>query len=158
MCDWCPNRSKRHVTQNQTTATPLEIHNLLSTTQQNNWLAGQTRPDLNCQISLARRCTARTTVGQIRRTNAWVSREHQFADLKLTFLNNPPEQLRLVIHTDYFSRDPDGIGRTKIGYIIGTTNPSELQRAPWAPLCGKRTKLKQRCTYTSGLRHLEWIM
>ena len=34
-------------------ATPIEIHDHLSTTQEGNWLAGQTRPDSSCQISLA---------------------------------------------------------------------------------------------------------
>ena len=47
-------------------ATPFEIHNHLSTTQQGNWLAGQTRPDLNCQINLAQQYMPSCTVGQIR--------------------------------------------------------------------------------------------
>ena len=51
-------------------ATPFEIHNHLSTTQQSKWLAGQTRPDLSCQISLAQQCLPSPTVAHIRGANA----------------------------------------------------------------------------------------
>ena len=132
--------------------------NHLSTTQQGNWLSGQTRPDLSCQLGLAQQYMPSPTVGQIPRANAWVCRADQFADLKLTFLSIPPEQLRFVIHTDCSSKDQDGTGRTQGGYIIGTTDPSmgAGHVAPWAH------KLKQGCTSTlageakalsSGLGH-----
>ena len=44
-------------------STPFEIHNHLFTTQQGNWLAGQTRPDSSCQFSLAQYCMPTPTVG-----------------------------------------------------------------------------------------------
>ena len=104
-------------------ATPLEIHNHLSTIQQGNWLAGQSLADLSCQISLAQQCMPSPRVGQIQRANAWVRLAHQFADLKLTFLSIPPEKLRFVSRTDYSSKDQDGTGRTQGGYIIGSDRP-----------------------------------
>ena len=107
-----PTKTRRNAKPNDC-ATPFEIHNHPSATQQGNRLAGQTRPDLSCQISTA-----------VRRAHASVRRAHQFADLKLTFLSIPPEQLRFVLHTDYSSKDQDGIGRTQGGYIIGATDPS----------------------------------
>ena len=89
------HRLKRDGTQNRTTAPPFEIHNHLSTTQQGNWMAGQARPDLSCQISLAQQCVPSPTMGQIQKANAWVRRAHQFADLKLTFLSIPPEDFSI---------------------------------------------------------------
>ena len=110
-------------------STPFEIHNHLFTTQQGNWLAGQTRPDSSCQFSLAQYCMPTPTVGQIRRANACVRRVHQFADLKLTFLSIPPEQLRFVIHTDFSSKYQDETGRAK-GEHYWATNPS-MERDMW---------------------------
>ena len=107
-------------------ATPFEIHNHLSTTQQGNLVGWADRAIfLSCQISLAQQYMPSPTV-QIRSANAWVRRTHQVADLKLTFLNIPPEQLRFVTHTDYSSKDQDGTGRTQGGYIVGATDPSML--------------------------------
>ena len=85
-------------------ATPLEIHNHLSANSQRNWLAGQTVPDLNCQISLAQQCMPMPTVGQIRQANQWVRCSRQFADLHLKFLSIPLRDLRFVEHTDYSSK------------------------------------------------------
>ena len=89
--------------------------------------------------------------------------------MKLTFLSIAPEKHRLVTHTDYSSKDQDGIGRTQGGYITGATDPSMRagEMAPWSPLVWKSHKLEQGCTSTlageakslsSGLGHLEWIM
>ena len=105
-------------------ATPFEIHNHLSTPQQSNWLAGQTRSDLNCQISLAQLCMPSPTVEQIRRATAWVRRTHQFKDLTLTFFEHSSRETRFVTQTDYSSKDPGGTGRTQGGYSIAATDPS----------------------------------
>ena len=73
------NQPEQDATQNQTTVPLLfEIHNRLSTTQQGNWLARQTRTDLSCHTSLAQQCVPNPTVEQIRRANAWIRRAHQF--------------------------------------------------------------------------------
>ncbi|CAK0795301.1 unnamed protein product [Prorocentrum cordatum] len=116
-------------------ALPSEVHNHISTTQQGNWLAGQTRPDLSCQISFSQQIMPHPTVGQIRRSNAWVRRAKQFHEISVTFQSIVPERLRFVCHSDYSSKDLDGTGRTQGGYIIGE---SKLLKA--------------------SLGHLEWIM
>lgn len=148
-------------------ALSYEVHNHISA--QGNWLADQTRPDLSCQISFAQQIMPNPTVGQIRKSNAWVRRAKQFADLSVTFHNIPPEELRFVCHSDYSSKDLDGTGRTQAGYIIGAIDSTMAQGAvaQWGPLVWKSQKLKQGCTSTlagegkdvrSALGHLEWIM
>ncbi|CAK0792131.1 unnamed protein product, partial [Prorocentrum cordatum] len=150
-------------------ALPSEVHNHISTTQQGNWLAGQTRPDLSCQISFSQQIMPHPTVGQIRRSNAWVRRAKQFHEISVTFQSIVPERLRFVCHSDYSSKDLDGTGRTQGGYIIGATDPSMAKGllAPWCPLVWKSQKIKQGCTSTlageskllkASLGHLEWIM
>ena len=67
-------------------------------------------------------CAPRPADGQIRWANARVCRAHQFADMELTFLSIPPEKLRFVTHTDYYSKDHDGTGRTQGGYITYVTS------------------------------------
>ena len=84
--DGCQTSQTRRYAEADDSATPFEIHKHLSTTQQGNWLAGQTRPDLSCQVILAQQCMPSSTVEQ----TAWVCRDHQFADLKLTCLSIPP--------------------------------------------------------------------
>ena len=94
-------------------ATTFEIHNHLNVLQQGNWLAGQTRPDLNCQIRRAQQCMPTPTSGQIREAKQRVRRARQFADSHLTFWSIPLRDLRFVAHTDYSSNDQDGSGRTQ---------------------------------------------
>ena len=68
-------------------------------------LVGWTDTARCCQISLAQQCMSSPTVG---RANVLARRAHQSAELTLTFLSIPPEQLRFVIHTDCSSKDQDG--------------------------------------------------
>lgn len=116
---------------------PYEVHNHISATQ--NWLAGQTRPDVSCQISFAHQVMPNPTAGQIRKSSAWVRRAKQFADLFVTFHSIPAEELRFVCHSDYSSKDLDGTGWTHAGYITGATDSTIAQgaMAPWGALVWK---------------------
>ena len=114
-------------------ALPSEISGFLSTTQQGNWLQGQTRPDLSVQISLAQQLMPTPTVGQIKNANAWTRRAKQFSDTVIYFNPVPVEQLSFIVHTDYSSKDQDGSGRTQGGYIIGVTDSGMA--------CGKMSSL-----------------
>ena len=91
-------------------ATTFEIHNHLNMLQQGNWLAGQTRPDLNCQIRRPQQCMPTPTSGQIREANQRVRRARSS---QLTIWSIPLGDLRFVAHTDYSSNDQDGSGRTQ---------------------------------------------
>ena len=115
-------------------ATPFGNDSHLSTTQQGNWLAEQTRPELSCQMSLVDQCMPSPTVGQIPRANRWVRRARQFADLRWMFLGILPKDLCFVVHPDYPSKDQDETGRTEGGYIIVATNPTMNAGAlaPWS--------------------------
>ena len=143
-------------------ATPIEVHNHLSSTPTRQ-LVGWADTAC-CQISLAQQCMPSPTVGQIRRANAWVRQTHQVADLKLTFLSIPPEQLRFVIHTDHSSKDQDGTGRTQGGYIFGATDPSMGAGHRGMEIAQAETRMhvdtvrERPKALSSGLGHLEWIM
>ena len=104
--------------------------------QKGNWLATQTRPDFSCQVSQSQQMMPTPTVGQIRYANAFVHRAQQHADLTITFRPIPLEHFRLVIHTDYSSKDMGGTGRTQGGYILGATDAGMAQGkiSPWVPL------------------------
>ena len=90
--DFSVNLPKRDVTQNQT------IVPLRSTARQLVGWADTASPELPDQLGTAVHA----------KLHGGARRAHQFADLKLTFLSTPPEELRFVIHTDYSSRDQDG--------------------------------------------------
>ena len=94
-------------------ATPFVIDGHLSAPQQGNWLAEQTRPERSCQMSLVDQCMPSPTVRQVRRSNRWVRRARQFADLRLPFLGSRPNDLCFVVHTDYPLKDQDGTGRAQ---------------------------------------------
>ena len=91
-------------------ATPFDIPNHLSATQQGNWLAGQTRPDLSCQISLY---MPSPSVRQIRRANAWVRRAHQFEGIEIA-------QAEIRMHVDLNCKSQCselGAGTLGVGHV-----------------------------------------
>ena len=126
-------------------ATPFGIDSHLSTTQQGNWLAERTRPELSCQMSLVDQCLPSPTVGQIRRANRWLRRARQFADLRWMFLGILPKDLCFVVHPDYPSKDQDETARTEGGYIIVATNPTTNAGAlaPWSLETSSHVNLRQ---------------
>ena len=85
-------------------ATPLEMHNHTSTTQQEYWLAGRTRPDHWCQLRSG---------GPLRGFGAT-----QFSDLLLlNFSKILVESLLLFSSTPLFPRRTD-LGGRKVGTLL----------------------------------------
>ena len=154
----CKTRRKA---ENHGPALPSEVSSFLSSSQQCNWLATQSRPDLSCQVSTCQQCMPSPTVGQVRAVNSVVRRAKQNKDLDIVFQPIPAHKLRFILHTDYSSK---GQG----GYIIGATDPRMEQGnvAPWSPLIWRSYKCKRVLNSTlsgeaavliDGLGHLEWI-
>ncbi|CAE7634004.1 RE2 [Symbiodinium sp. CCMP2592] len=64
------------------------------------WMAGQSRPDLTCAVSMAQQLQKQPTVGDLRFTNATASKALQFKSQGLVFRPVALERLMLVIYHD----------------------------------------------------------
>ena len=64
------------------------------------WLAGQTRPDVSCQVSQLQQTLPQPTVAQVCGSNFVVRRGHQHADLGLKIRRIPVQNMMLLLHVD----------------------------------------------------------
>ena len=81
-------------------ADKAEIHALRGVSVSISWLAGQTRPDVSCQVSQLQQTLPQPTVAQVCGSSMVVRRVHQHADLGLKIRRMPFQNMILLLHVD----------------------------------------------------------
>ena len=114
-------------------AEKAEIHAFRGVSVSVSWLAGQTRPDVSCQVSQLQQTLS--TVAQVCASSMVVRKVHQNLDLGLKIRRVPVQNMILLLHVDA-SLNTGGLAGSQGGYICGVTDQSLLdgKTAPWSPL------------------------
>ena len=81
-------------------ADKAEIHTFRGVSGSISWLAGQTRPDVSCQVSQVQQTLPQPTVARVCGSNMVVRRVHQHADLGLKIRQIPVQNMMLLLHVD----------------------------------------------------------
>ena len=105
-------------------------------------LAGQTRPDVSCQLSQLQQTLPQPTVAQVCASSMVVRRVHQHADLGLKIRRMPVQNMMLLLHVDA-SLNSGGLVGSQGAYICGVTDKSLLEGsdAPWSPMAWRSVKM-----------------
>ncbi|CAE7541147.1 RE2 [Symbiodinium sp. CCMP2592] len=64
------------------------------------WMSAQTRPDLNCAVSMAQQLQKSPTIGDLKFTNGIAAKAHQFRDRGLEFRPIPKGRLMIIVYHD----------------------------------------------------------
>ena len=115
------------------------------------WLAGQTRPDISCQVSQLQQTLPQPTVVQVCASSMAVRRVHQHLDLGLKIRRVPVQNMILLLHVDA-SLNTGGLVGSQGGYICGVTGQSLLggKSAPWSPLAWRSFKMSRTLPSSLG--------
>ena len=81
-------------------ADKAEIHAFRGTSGSISWLAGQTRPDVSCQVSQLQQTLPQPTVALVCASSMVVRRDHQHLDLGLKIRRVPVQNMILLLHVD----------------------------------------------------------
>ena len=100
-----------------------EIHALRGVSGSISWLAGQTRPDVSCQVSQLQQTLPQPTVAQVCASSMVVRRVHQHADLGLKIRRMAVQNMMLLLHVDALLHTGGLVG-SQGGYICGVTDKS----------------------------------
>ena len=114
-------------------ADKAEIHAFRGVSGSISWLAGQTRPDVSCQMSQLHQTLPQPTVTQVCASSMVVRRVHQHADLGLKRML--VQNMMLLLHVDA-SLNTGGLVGSQGGYICGVTDKSLLE-GQW---CGDHSR------------------
>ena len=132
-------------------ADKAEIHAFRGVSGSITWLAGQTRPDVSCQVSQLQQTLPQPTVAQVCGSNLVVRRVHQHADLGLKIRRKPVRNKMLLLHVDA-SLNTGGLVGSQGGYICGVTDKSLLEGcdAPWSPMAWRSSKMSRTVPSSLG--------
>ena len=116
-------------------ADEAEIHAFRGASGSVSWLAGQTRPDVSCQVSQLQQTLPPPTVAQVCASSMVHRRVHQHLDLGLKIRRVLVQNMILLLHVDASLNTGGPVG-SQGGYICGVTDQSLLdgKSAPWSPL------------------------
>ena len=133
-------------------ADKAEIHAFRGVSGSISWLAGQTRPDVSCQVSLLQQTLPQPTVAQVCASSMVVRRVHQHLDLGLKIRRVPVQNMILLLHVDA-SLNTGGLVGSQGGYICGVTDQSLLdgKSAPWSPLAWRSFKMSRTVPSSLGV-------
>ena len=128
-----------------------EIHAFRGVSGSICWLAGQTRPDVSCQVSHLQQTLPQPTVAQVCGSNLVVSRVHQHADLGHKIRRIPVHNMMLLLHVDA-SLNTGGLLGSQGGKICGVTDKSLLEGcdAPWSPMAWRSFKMSRTVPSSLG--------
>ena len=107
-------------------ADKAEIHALRGVSGSISWLAGQTRPDVSCQVSQLQQTLPQPTVAQVCGSNLVVRRVNQHADLGLKIRRILVRNMMLLLHVDA-SLNTGGLVGSQGGFFFGVTDKSMLE-------------------------------
>ena len=116
------------------------------------WLAGQTRPDVPCQVSqLQQNSSTANSCKSFCASSMVVRRVHQHSDLGLKIRRVPVQHMILLLHVDA-SLNTGGLVGSQGGYICGVTAQSLLggKSAPWSPLAWRSLKMSRTVPSSLG--------
>ena len=132
-------------------ADKAEIHAFRWVSGSVSWLAGQTRPDVSCQVSQVQQTLPQPTVGQVCASSIVVRRVHQHLDLVLKIKRVPVQNMILLLHVDA-SLNIGGLVASQGGYICGVTDQSLLdgKSAPWSPLASRSFYMSRTVSSSLG--------
>ena len=132
-------------------ADKAEIHAFRGVSGSVSWLAGQTRPDVSCQVSQLQQTLPQPTVAQVCASSMVVRRVHQHSDLGLKIRRVPVQDMKLLLHVDA-SLNTGGVVGSQGGYICGVTDQSLLdgKSAPWSPLEWRTFKMSRTVPCSLG--------
>ena len=85
------------------------------------WLAGQSRPDVSCQVSQLQQTLAQLTVAQVCASSVVVRKVHQRLDLCLKIRRVPVQNMILLLHVDA-SLNTDGLLAHRAGTSVVLPN------------------------------------
>ena len=102
-------------------ADKAEIHALRGVRGSISWLAGQTRPDVSCQVSQLQQTLPQPTVAQVCGSNLVVRRVNQHADLGLKIRRILVRNMMLLLHVDA-SLNTGGLVGSQGGFFCGVTD------------------------------------
>ena len=131
-------------------ADKAEIHAFRGVSGSISWLAGQTRPDVSCEVSQLQQTLPQPTVAQVCGSSMVVRRVHQHADLGLK-IRRVPVQNMMLLHVDA-SLDTGGLVGLQGGYICGVTDKSLLEGCdvPWSPMAWRSFKMSRTVPSSLG--------
>ena len=114
-------------------------------------LAGQSRPDLSCQVSQLQQTLPQPTFAQVCGSSMVVRRVHQHADLGLKIRRMLVRNMMLLLHVDA-SLNTGGLVGSQTGYICGVTDKSLLEGcdAPWSPMAWRLFKMTRTVPSSLG--------
>ena len=132
-------------------ADEAEIHAFRGVSESISWLAGQTRPDVSCQVSQLQQTLPQPTVAQVSASGMVVRRVHKHADVGLKIRRMPVESIMLWLHVDA-SLNTGGLVGLQGGYVCGVTDKSLLEGmdAPWSPLAWRTFKMSRTVPSSLG--------
>ena len=115
-------------------ADKAEIHAFRGVSGSVSWLAGQTRPDVSCQVSQLQQTLPQPTVAQVCASSMVVRKVHQHSDLGLKIRRVPVQNMIFLLHVDASLNTGGRVG-SQGGYICGVTDQSLLdgKSAAWSP-------------------------
>ena len=132
-------------------ADKVEIHASCGVSGSISWLAGQTRPDVSCQVSQLQQTLPQPTVAQVCGSNLVVRRVHQHADLGLKIRRTPVHNMMLLLHVDASLNTGGPVG-SQGGYVGGVADKSLLEGcdAPWSPMAWRSFKMSRTVPSSLG--------
>ena len=130
-------------------ADKAEIHAFRGVSGSISWLAGQTRPDVSCQVSQLQHTLSQPTVAQVCGSSMVMRRVH--ADLGLKIRRVPVQNMMLLLDVDA-SLNTGGLVALQGGYICGVTDKSLLEGcdAPWSPMARRSFKMSRTVPSSLG--------
>ena len=134
-------------------ADKAEIHAFRGVSGSISWLAGQTRPDVSCEVSQLQHTLPQPTVAQVCGSSMVVRRVHQHADLGLKIRRIPVQNMMLLLHVDA-SLNTGGVVGSQGGYICGVTDKSLLEGCdvPWSLMAWRSFNMSRTVPSSLGRR------
>ena len=131
-----------------------EIHAFSGVSGGINWLAGQTRLDVSCQVTQLQQTLPQPTVAQVCASSMVVRRVHQRADLGLKIRRIPVLCMMSLLHVGA-SLNTGGLVGSQACYICGVTEKSLLEGrdAQWSPMAWRSFKMSRTVPSSLGAEH-----